>query len=191
MKSSSQALRGRGVIVTRPARQAAGLARLIEALGGLALLYPMIEIEPETGAGLDSVIDTLERFDLAIFISRNAVEQGVARVAQRRDWPAGLAVAAIGSGTRMALEAHGFSNVVAPRGQGGSESLLALLVPPLMDVSGKRVVIFRGAGGRQLLELTLRERGAAVVYAECYSRKAPQTDVRQAIDAWSHGRVTR
>lgn len=189
MSSPRQALRGRGVVVTRPAQQAAALARLIEDAGGQALLYPMIEIEPAAGATLDALIHVLERFDLAIFISRNAVEQGLASVAQRRDWPAGLAVAAVGGGTRDALEARGFTNVIAPQGPGGSESLLVLLAPPVMDVRGKRIAIFRGTGGRELLERSLRERGAVVEYAECYRRKAPQTDVRPLIDAWSCGRV--
>ena len=189
MSPSRHALRGRGIVVTRPAPQSAVLARLIEAAGGRVLLYPMIEIVPVAGAALDSLVDTLERFDLAIFISRNAVEQGLARVAQRRTWPAGLAVAAVGNGTRTALEARGFVDVLAPLDAGGSESLLALLMPPVLDVRGKRVAIFRGVGGRELLERGLRERGAAVECIECYRRKAPDTDLRPLMEEWSRGRM--
>jgi len=169
--------------------QAAGLVQLIEDAGGRALVYPMIEIEPVANAVLDALVDMLERFDLAVFVSRNAVEQGLARVARSRVWPPGIAVAAVGSGTRAALEARGFANVLAPRDSGGSESLLALLTPPVMNVRGKRIAIFRGTGGRELLAHTLRERGAVVEYAECYSRRAPQMDLRPLIDAWSNGRV--
>lgn len=189
MSPAQQALRGRGIVITRPAQQAAALARLVEQAGGRALLYPMIEIEPVNSAGLDALIDSLEKFDLAIFISRNAVEQGLARVARRRDWPGTLAVAAVGGGTRAALESRGFRSVLSPPGTGGSESLLALLEPPVMNVSGRKIVIFRGSGGRELLQSTLRERGACVAYAECYLRSSPQTDVRPLVAAWARGGV--
>jgi len=182
-------LRGRGIVVTRPALQAAGLVRLIEDAGGRALIYPMIEIEPVANAVPDALVETLERFDLAVFVSRNAVEQGLARVARSRVWPSNVAVAAVGSGTRAELEARGFTNVLAPGDSGGSESLLALLTPPVMNVRGKRIAIFRGIGGRELLAHTLRQRGAVVEYAECYRRKVPHVDLRPLIEAWSNGHV--
>ncbi len=40
-------------------------------------------------------------------------------------------------------------------------------------MSGKRVVIFRGDGGRRLLGETLAARGASVEYAACYRRVRP------------------
>ena len=37
-------LRGRGILITRPREQAQGLANLVEAAGGRAILFPAIEI---------------------------------------------------------------------------------------------------------------------------------------------------
>jgi uroporphyrinogen-III synthase len=54
-----------------------------------------------------------------------------------------------------------------------SEGLLAL--PALTKVTGKRVLIFRGEGGRTVLGDTLRARGATVEYVDCYRRAAPQS----------------
>lgn len=187
MNSPQGVLAGRGVVVTRPRAQAEALAQLIENSGGRAMRFAALEIEPLENAALTSLIDRLEGFDTAIFISRNAVAQGLARVRARRAWPDCLAVAAIGAGTRRALEAEGMRAVLAPEGTADSEALLALA--PFQSVSGKRIVIFRGAGGRELLAETLRARGSLVEYAECYRRSVPATDPGPLVEVWSHGAV--
>jgi uroporphyrinogen-III synthase len=160
---ASDALRGRGILVTRPREQAAGLARLIEQAGGRAILFPAIEIEdlPPPPA-----IQELGSFDLAVFVSPTAAAKVMAQVAA---WPRALRAAAIGGGTRRELERHGITKVISPGAGADSEALLE----ELQDVSGKRIVIFRGEGGRELLGETLRQRGARVEYAECYRRKRP------------------
>lgn len=181
------ALTGRSIVVTRPARQAAGLVALIESAGGRAIRFPALDIEPVDSPALDGVAKTLTSYDLAIFISRNAVEEGLARVRKVGAWPAGLAAAAVGAATRQALEAHGVANVIAPAGQADSEALLALA--PLQAVSGRRIVVFRGIGGRESIAEELRARGAVVDYAECYRRVRPKSDAQPLIDAWRHGAV--
>ena len=52
-------LAGRGIVITRPDRQAAGLAALIDAAGGHALRYATIEIEPLRTARLDALLGRL------------------------------------------------------------------------------------------------------------------------------------
>jgi uroporphyrinogen-III synthase len=52
-------------------------------------------------------------------------------------------------------------------------------------VKGRRVVIFRGEGGRELLGDALSARGAVVEYAECYRRVKPELDTAPLLQAWS------
>jgi uroporphyrinogen-III synthase len=172
---SAPDLAGRRVVVTRPAGQAAHMAALIRAAGGEPLLYAALEIfeAADPGPAL-ALIDRLETFDLAIFISANAVDKGLALVRSRRDWPPGLRVATVGPGSARALQRHGFAAVIAPAERYDSEGLLAL--PELQRAAGKRVLIFRGEGGRELLGDTLAARGAAVEYAQCYRRGRPHAD---------------
>ncbi len=164
-------LRGIGIIVTRPARQAAGIAQALDALGATPIIFPAIVILPPADrTALDAVHASLPRYDIAIFISANAVEYGVP---DPRQWPASLSTFAPGPGTAAALVAAGIASPTIPETTYDSEGLLAL--PALTAVAGKRVLILRGEGGRTVLGDTLRARGAAVDYVDCYRRAAPQS----------------
>jgi uroporphyrinogen-III synthase len=173
-------LAGRAVLIARPRRQAEALAERIRAAGGEALVVAALEIEPVApDPQARAVLSTLGAAHLAVFISANAVEHGLPLVRAAGGWPAALRAAAVGLATASALRAQGIDRVLVP-GQGGdSEALLAL--PELQNVSGQRIVIFRGVGGRELLADTLRSRGAQVGYVECYRRGKPVLDVRPVI----------
>jgi len=180
-------LAGRRILVTRPRELAQGLAGLIREAGGEALLYPALEIRDVADpAPARALLARLREFDLAVFVSPSAVRKAMelaegqaqpvghvrpAAQAQPPDqmWPAGLRVAAVGGGTRRALEERGFREVIAPAGQEDSEALLAL--PALAGF--RRVAVFRGEGGREVLGDALAARGARVEYAACYRRARP------------------
>ena len=159
-------LQGRGILVTRPREQAAHLARLIESAGGKAHLFPAIEIHdlPPPPA-----LARLGEFDMAVFVSPTAASKILGQISA---WPGALRAAAVGAGTRRELERHGVRGVIAPKEGADSEALLE--EPELQQVARKRIVIFRGEGGRALLGDTLRERGAQVEYAACYRRSRPE-----------------
>jgi uroporphyrinogen III methyltransferase/synthase len=165
-------------VVTRPAGQAERLAALVSAAGGRPLVFPAIEIERLPERPLPS----LEELDLAVFVSPTAVDCAFERIRH-----AGIALAAVGSGTRRALQAAGARRVLAPEDGADSEALLAL--PELHDVAGKRVLIVRGEGGRELLAETLAARGARTEYLECYRRVLPHGDVAPLLAAWDRGEV--
>jgi uroporphyrinogen-III synthase len=176
----SRPLEGRGIVVTRPAAQAQGLAALIERAGGRALVFPAIEIQDLAGPPLPP----LERFDLAIFVSPTAVERAFRLV---RDWPPRLRYAAIGRGTARELGRRGLAPVLAPERGADSEALLS--AAPMHEVKGQRIAIFRGEGGRELLGETLAARGAQVEYLECYRRALPRADSGPLLAAWAQGAI--
>ena len=172
-------LDGIAVLVTRPVRQAAGLVRRLAALGAAPVAWPAIVILPPADAdALARVQATLDRYDIAIFVSANAAEFGVGDPLR---WPASLAPFAPGPGTAEALAAVGIGNARVPATTFDSEGVLAL--PELEDVRGKRVVVFRGDGGRETLGDTLRARGASVDYVACYRRAAPSPSAAASLVA--------
>lgn len=181
-------LLGIGVLVTRPAHQAEQLVRTIEQAGGTAIRFPTIEIgPPRDPEQLAQALARLSDFDLAVFVSPNAVEQTFHRLQNRgQGWPDGLETACVGRASARALERFGI-HPFAPERRYDSESLLAL--PALQQVAGRRVVIFRGDGGRELLAETLAERGATVTYVECYRRIRPSADPAPVVETWRAGKI--
>ncbi|HEY8623174.1 MAG TPA: uroporphyrinogen-III synthase, partial [Casimicrobiaceae bacterium] len=122
--SASGALQGARIVITRPARQAAGLAQQIAALGGKPLMFPAIVILPPADrSALERARRDLARYDYAVFVSANAVEYGVGDPAL---WPAHLVAFAPGPGTATALAAVGIGQVRMPATTMDSEGLLAL-----------------------------------------------------------------
>lgn len=173
-----QPLRGRTIVVTRPAAQADAMVAAIEAAGGSALRFPLLAIAPvEDTAPVEAVAARLDGYDFACFVSPNAVEHALAVVLRGRAWPAAVRAVTVGVSSEKALARHGIANVIAPRERFDSEALLSLPELAPENVAGRRVVIFRGDGGRELLGDTLVARGAMVDYVTCYHRTRPPLDV--------------
>jgi len=173
---SDKGLHGINVLVTRPKHQAATLCELIASHGGTAVQFPVLEIiAPHDTSPIQELANRLACFDMAIFISPNAVDWGVKWVREFAAWPQALRVAAVGLGTARRLAEYGIDTKIFPTSVYNSEALLAL--PELQSVANLQIVIFRGEGGRETLAQTLRHRGAVVEYAECYRRARPPTDV--------------
>jgi uroporphyrinogen-III synthase len=180
-------LTGIGVLVTRPEHQSQHLSDLITAEGGAAVRYPALDIKPRAErAAVRAAVGPADRYDLAIFVSANAVRFGIDLLGERRDIP----IAAIGQATAAALNAAGYRVSLVPEDGSDSESLLAL--PQLADMAGRRVLIVRGTGGRDLLLEAMTERGAQVQHAEVYTREAayPSMERKAEIEAlWRQGGI--
>ncbi len=181
-------LTGIGVLVTRPEHQANHLCELIEAEGGAPVRYPALVIRPRPDrAAVRAAIGPTDRYDLVVFVSANAVRFGADILEGRRDAP----IAAIGQATAAALNAAGLRVSLMPAEGADSESLLAL--PQLAHMTGQRVLIVRGTGGRDLLQEAMSARGAQVHYAEMYVREParPATPLQTQVERlWRQGGIS-
>lgn len=180
-------LAGRGIVITRPVQESQLFAGRIAEAGGVPFLFPAIEIRLLRSAGLEALGARLAEFDHAVFISPSAVNAAWDLLPADAGWPAHTVPMAVGAGSMRALVRRGVApdRILSPAERYDSEALLAL--PELQDMAGRRVLIFRGRGGRELLADTLRARGAQVTYAECYERAMPQTDAAPLIAAHARG----
>ena len=79
-------------------------------------------------------------------------------ISKQRILPFHLRFAAVGKGSADALKHYGINEVLVPVEHFDSEALLQQ--EQLQNMIGKRVVIFRGNGGRGVLGDTLMQRGA-------------------------------
>jgi len=179
-------LRGCGIAITRPPGQAGHLAGLILSAGGKPVLFPLIAIAPLADySRFELALAGLNHYDWAIFISSNAVQNAMPRLLDKLgSVPKNLRFASIGPMTAAELAKFGVADIFTPQARFDSESLLAL--PEMQIMANKKVMIFRGIGGRDLLADTLKARGAAVDFAECYRRVNPQTNAGALSELWQN-----
>jgi uroporphyrinogen-III synthase len=170
----SNDLAGRTVVITRPAHRSAALSALLSACGARVVEFPAIRIEP---IAADAAHGTAvpDDFDWVIYTSANAVSHALGLLAT----PGRARVAAVGPATARALAAAGIEVAALPEQSADSEGLLAL--PEFAAPRGLRILIVRGAGGRELLSRELTRRGATVEFAELY-RRVPVTPSAAALE---------
>jgi uroporphyrinogen-III synthase len=164
------------VWVTRPTGPGELLTGKLGALGFSSVSEPLIELSPVLK--LDPLqcqhLINLDNYQHIIFVSTNAVCWGMESI--EKYWtqmPEGLSWHAIGAATSRALHQYGV-DVLAGHSAMNSEELLGS--DSLQQVSGAKVLIVKGVGGRTLIGECLYERGAMVDTLEVYRRLKPQLE---------------
>jgi uroporphyrinogen-III synthase len=171
---------GIGVLVTRPEHQALPLCQLLESEGAVCHRFATTQV----GSGADpralsAELGPLERYDLIVFVSANAVRFGLPLLGENR----GLELAALGPATARTLRDSGYSVAVEAATTIDSEGLLAH--PRLQEPRGRRILLVKGRGGRDLLAAELTRRGAVVHAADVYARRpaTPSADELAQLEA--------
>jgi uroporphyrinogen III methyltransferase / synthase len=164
-------LRAKKIAVTRARAQASTLAARLSQLGAEVIELPTIRIEPRDGGGIDAAAAVIAAggYDVVCVTSPNgarlladALDRGGAGVAAL----SGTTVAAIGPGTKLALEERGIEAAIVPK-----KSIAESLVEELMnriDLADKRVLLARAAEAREMLPESLRAAGAQVDVVALY-----------------------
>jgi uroporphyrinogen-III synthase len=177
-----QSLEGFSILVTRPEQQAGGLISAIQAHGGLPLVAPMLAIQAVADdSRAAAVIDAVSDYFGAIFVSRNAVDFGIELLRSHSQSIDHMAVFAVGLGTANRLRELGINNVDTPREDFSSEGLLGMARLSAREVRDRRIIVFRGVGGREHLAETLQSRGALVDYCEVYERTVPTISLAEVL----------
>ncbi|MCC7122923.1 MAG: uroporphyrinogen-III synthase [Gammaproteobacteria bacterium] len=177
-------LEGYSVLVTRPEEQAGPLIAEIEQRGGQVVFAPMIVIRPKRkDPHATAVIKRLHEFHSVIFVSKNAVDFGIELIRAQHQTLDHCQVYAVGVGSAGRLHDLGIAQVHTPHSEFTSEGLLKLPGLSSHQIDGKKVLIVRGAGGRELLAQTLTHRGAYVEYCEVYERTIPTEPLSRQLKA--------
>jgi len=180
-------LEGKTIWVTRPEGQADMLTGKLEQAGARVCKLPMLAIEPlPEDADIKARVLDLDHYQLLFFISTNAAGLGMDLIENYwPQFPVQLDVFSVGPTTASLLESRGLK-VHYPEQRMTSEALLAL--PALADIGGKKALIVRGVGGRDLLATELKKRGGSVDYLELYRRVCPAYASGEIGDAYRQQR---
>ena len=188
MTGNDAVLSGKKIWVTRPARQAAELCRMIRERQGIPVNLPTLVIRPvPEDVRTEENTRRLVAADIVIFISKNAVVHARDRFPHIVDILRKKTVLAVGHATANCLLELGRKRV-EHIDSGGTEALLNLPALTGREIRDKRVLIIRGQGGREELRDRLLSRGAGVDYLEVYRREKPGISQADMGKFWHHER---
>lgn len=191
--SQPSALKGKWIVVTRPAHQAGVIQKKLEEAGANVILFPLLEItQPKQATLARQQLANIDSYDLVIFVSPNAVEQSLPWLDTSKLTNGENQVAAIGIKTASALKRHGINPDICPRQHFNSETFLNL--PEIQALGSsesnvKKVAIIRGEDGRQLLHDTLKKQGVSVDNINTYRRRCPQKSSTLLKQHYEHGEL--
>lgn len=181
-----QCLKGLTVLNTRPKGRGRQLNEQIRRAGGRVISLPCLNIQAAKPVWLQQLPD-LQRIDIAIFISVNAVEYAFKGLKEKAiDWPSSIQCLAIGPQTAEKLHQLGITEVHTSD-KANSEALLQL--PVLKQSKNKYILLFKGQQGRELIAQSLKNAGAHLRLLEVYQSNLPVYDNNQIKRVWQDERV--
>jgi uroporphyrinogen III methyltransferase/synthase len=165
----SKPLFGKGVVITRPEKQADDLAQLLIKEGATPIHFPTIKIVPPLSwRELDKAIKKLDDYDWLIFTSANGVAYFFERLSAKgkdiRDLK-GIKICCIGPATARQVQDKGIRVDLIP-GEFISEGILKSFARK--KLKGKKILLARAAEARDVLPEGLKKLGARVDVATAY-----------------------
>lgn len=179
----SQLVKQRRVLACRPKEQNESWRKLLKARKLQTICIPLMLISPlesiESKQKIKNRVLSLDNYFCVIFVSQNAVNFGL-------DWiedfwpqlPSGMTFYAIGAKTGAILAERcertfpdAFVEIKFAPASMDSASLLAM--SDLQNISGEKIMLCKGVGGRTMIQQALTSRGAQVEVCELYQRELP------------------
>jgi uroporphyrinogen-III synthase len=189
-----RSLQGRRIVVTRAREQADDLVRALEERGAVAVLAPVIRIEPLEDLGaLRAALTGLSAYRWVVFTSQNAVQIVFDRLLAWGLPPrvfASTTVAAIGTVTADLLRVNGVRPTLVP-GEFVAEALVDALIAHSGTgaLMGARVLIPGAADAREILVDGLRRHGATVDAIAVYRTVPVHADLSRLASDITIGRI--
>ena len=189
-------MRSTTLVVTRPSGQASALTEVLQAAiasivashpkqdwqAPQIMALPLLTIVPKSDTKVAAAIRTaMQTADLAVFVNPNAIECTMRLLGD--DWQSiaqrPIPIGVVGQSSYHALERHGIGTeaklptpiwMPGNPAQWDSEGLWDAIQNRFPSWAGRRVVVFRGDGGREWLADQLQSVGAQVEAIAVYSR---------------------
>jgi len=169
---------GKRILVTRATPQASRTAEMIERLGGEAVEFPTIRIEPlEDYAEVDAAIESLPSYDWIVFTSVNGVEAFFVRIFELgKDVRClgGVRICSIGPWTTEALRKRQLVPDLQPE-RFSSEGMIEAFRGG-GELKGKKVLLARSNLADETLPSALAGLGAVVKNVACYRTVKAEPD---------------
>ena len=160
---------GKGVVITRPEKQADDLAQLLAKEGANPISFPTIKIvKPPGWRQLDAALKKIDKYAWIIFTSANGVQFFFKRLLEKgkdiRDLK-GIKICCIGPATAKQIQDRGIKVDLVPD-EFIAEGILKSFAA--MNLRGKKILIPRAAKARDILPEGLKKRGASVDVVTSY-----------------------
>lgn len=178
----------KNILITRPLSQGSALSAQLRERGYSVHHIPVMELavlaEPAQQAAIEKIFSRVTSYHGIIFVSVNAAEQALPWL-EKYPHARTSKIFAVGKSTALFYDSHHVhdSKVIYPHRDMHSEGLLALRELQAEEVQGRRYLILRGSGGRELIAQVLKQRGAHVDSCDLYRRYLPEQNSSALIAA--------
>ncbi len=162
-------LKGKKVVITRPAERARDSVELVKAYGAIPLVIPTIELKDSKPEEMLKLCDILSELDWLIFTSPRAIESFF-KYCDMQQAP-DLKIAVIGPKTGEALVKYVVKPDLIPA-EYTAEGLLQAFEK--FDLQDMKIGLPRTMVARYTLPHGLEARGAEVVLADAYKSEMPE-----------------
>ncbi len=179
-------LKGKKIVITRPAERAHDSAEMVKSYGAIPVVTPTIELRDSKPEEMIKLCKMLDQLDWLIFTSPRAIESFF-RYCNIRDYPK-VRVAVIGPKTGEALDKYKVKIDLMPDNY-TAEGLLSAFEG--IDVGGLKIGMPRTMVARYTLPNGLEERGAEVILADAYRSEIPddKSKIYELVDDILNGDV--